>query len=449
MANELTLGQPRYGNLYDDDSATPDINATLERTADGVYLSVVFDHDQSPEFARWFTHDVFAEMFADDGPQSSQPAPTPAVPSELLFVDSHGSVALIGCQNAGYHTNLRIGSGRISVGAAILGAPTTSHARVMGMRSDVSGLRSWLGTSAIHESFTVERPLKTSAARTIKLSPPDAITIPDSGLVMRPAYRLRRPNGALIIEDLVWVEHISDEESSWSSHLLATRAVRDLLAVSRWRAESLVPVSVSRTEDSLEGHDSESARRQWWREVIDSSAPEPKGETQKLEHFITWDDVGPAGVKRWINLREDFSRAIDPAVSSLYLNKATIEVLLMQVAISLEALGFLLAKRQGKSDSQANRLNYKERLDLIIRDVDGLLPFVNGGWSQGMADAYNALKHANRDLPLIVNVANSWRESVLLFRTWVASELGVDDANLRARILRSPQINPFIEVNAP
>ena len=318
MPNELNLGKPRYGHLYDYDSTTPDMTATLERTHAGIYLSLVFDRDRSPEYLRWFTRDVLAVILAEADPLSEDESQSQP-PSDLLFVDSHGTVALIGCRKAGYHTNHQIGSGKIAVGAVVFGAPSTAHAKVMGMRSEVSGLRSWLGTSAIHESFLNSPGMPgTSIPREIRLSSPAAITIPDSGLVMRPVYRLRRPNGSLIIEDLVWVEHKTDNESSWSSHQSAMRAVRDLLAVSRWRAETLVPISVARTEDSLEGQNPESDRRQWWRDVVDSNAPKPKEETQRIEHFISWDDLGADGIGRWIKLREDFSRAIDPAVSSLY-----------------------------------------------------------------------------------------------------------------------------------
>jgi hypothetical protein len=91
---------------------------------------------------------------------------------------------------------------------------------------------------------------------------------------------------------------------------------------------------------------------------------------------------------------------------------------------------------------------FRQRLDRIIQDVEGLLPFVDETWSRRMANTYNSVKHANRDLPQAVDVANSWREGALLFRTWVASELGVDHNELRTRITRDPLIHPYIEDTA-
>ncbi|WP_139186688.1 HEPN domain-containing protein [Arthrobacter crystallopoietes] len=441
MPNQLTVGKPRYGSLSTGNTDTSEVSATLERTSEGIFVSITFSHDESPEYAQWFTPNYFdiAAVTAE------KTQPRPPVPSTLFFYDSHGPVALVGCRNAGYHTNHRIGSGRVYVGAAVLAAPSTAHAKVMGMRSTVSGLRAWLGTSAISHTTNFDKQTGRFKSAEIQVVIPEVIDIPDSKLVLRPAINRTPRDGALMIEDIVWVEHKTEEESSWRLHQLAMRAVRDLLAVSRWRDESLIPVSVARTEDSIKGDTPESERQQWWRDVADSSAPEPKEETRRLEHLILWEDLGPEGLANWIKLRDDFARAVDPAVSSIYLEGVTVEVQLTQIAISLEALGYLLFMRKdGASETKAGGISFQRRLNRIVQEVPGLLPFVDATWSQRMADTYNSVKHANRDLPQTVDVANSWREGALLFRTWIANELGVERDKLRERIARDSQIHSFI-----
>ncbi|BCW42736.1 hypothetical protein StoSoilB3_42710 (plasmid) [Arthrobacter sp. StoSoilB3] len=440
MPNELIVGRPRYGSLGTGEVDSPEVSATLERTDTGVLVSIMFSHDEDPEFAQWFAPNYFdvAAILA------VQPRPRPSVPPTLFFYDSHGSVALIGCRKDGYHTNHRIGSGRVNVGAVVLDAPSTAHAKVMGMRAEVSGLRAWLGTSAITQTREFEKTGRFKSAA-IQVVVPEAITIPGSKLVLRPNIRRTLKDGSLLIEDIVWVEHRTEEASSWREHHLAMRAVRDLLAVSRWRDESHIPVSVARTEDSIEGDTPGSERQQYWRKAIDSRSPAPKEETRRLGHLILWEDLGAEGVARWIKLRDDFARAVDPAVSSLYLEGVTVDVHLTQISISLEALGYLLFMRKDRlSESQAKRINFKLRLDRIIEDVPGLLPFVDAGWSQRMADTYNALKHANRELPQTVEIANCCREGALLLRTWVAAELGINHEELRERIGRDPQIHPYL-----
>jgi hypothetical protein len=103
-------------------------------------------------------------------------------------------------------------------------------------------------------------------------------------------------------------------------------------------------------------------------------------------------------------------------------------------------------RRDGVPEEKAKKLWFSRRLDRIVQDVDGILPFVDDDWSQRMADTYNAVKHANRALPGAVDVANSWRECSLLFRAWIATELGVDQTELRKRISPSPQMRRWIAV---
>lgn len=442
MANELNIGERRHGSLYVGGSETSDISATIERTDNGLFVSMNWDSEKNPDYGRWFTKDGFFGDYSPGTPNS----PAPDLPSSFVFVDSHGPIALIGCRPAGYHTNMFIGTGHIRVGGAILGASNTSYVKINGMFSRVSGLRAWVGTTSVRESWA----LSSDTARrkiTLELEAPDPISIPDSGLVLRPTYRKLTKPGSVEFHDYLQVEHRSANDVSWRSHASAQRALRDLLSISRWRAETLIPEKVMRKDNPMEEVDgSKGTREQWW-PVLDPAAPVPMRETTSSAHLIEYQDLGPDGISRWIKLRESFSRAIDPAVSSIYLVNPISEVRLTQIAIALEALGYLVAMRDdGLSEPSANRMNFKSRVDRIILDVDGILPFVDSGWSQRVADTYNAVKHVNRAQPDVVDVTNSWRECALLFRAWVASELGVDHSVLKTRISYDPQLHPYVAV---
>jgi len=442
MANELNAGERRHGSLYIGDAETSDISATIERADDGLYVSMNWDSEKNPQYGRWFTKDgFFADISAGD-PIS----PAPDLPPSFIFVDSHGPIALIGCRAAGYHTNMFIGTGHIRVGAAIFGASNTSYARITGMQSTISGLRAWLGTTSVRESRAFDS--ETGKRKiTLELEAPESISIPGSGLVLRPTYRKLREPGSIEFRDYVQVEHRTATEVPWRTHASAQRAVRDLLSISRWRAETLIPQQVMRIDDPMEEVDGSKGTREQWRTVLDPSAPVPMHETASVAHLIQYQDLGPDGISKWIQLREDFSRAIDPAVSSIYLINPISEIRLTQIAIGLEALGYLIAMRDdAASESSANRMNFKGRLDRIIRDVDGILPYVDAGWSQRVADAYNAVKHVNRAQPDVVDVTNSWRECVLLFRAWVAGELGVAHTVLKDRISYDRQLHPYVAV---
>ncbi|WP_177191246.1 hypothetical protein [Flavimobilis marinus] len=43
-----------------------------------------------------------------------------------------------------------------------------------------------------------------------------------------------------------------------------------------------------------------------------------------------------------------------------------------------------------------------------------------------------------------MDLANRWRESVLVFRIWLALELGVEPDALKARVERDRQIHPYV-----
>lgn len=442
MTNELKLGDRRHGGLFDENPDTPNISATIERSEKGIYVSMHWDSQRNPEYGRWFTNDGF---YTDQ--DSSQCRPDPACPSELIFRDSHGSMTLIGCRSAGYHTDFFIGTGRISVDAAIIGASSLSYAKINGLQCEVSGLRFWLGSTSIHQTHTLEEETGRQLID-INLLSPEPIAIPDSGLTFRPAYSKLRTLHSLEIKDLVHLENRTEGESSWHTHFSALWAIRDLLAISRWRSEALIAKRVMRSDDPLRGLTGNGVREQW-RDIIDDTSNLVMEEKVTPAHLVQYTELRPEGISRWIKLREDFSRAFDPAVSSIYVENLSTEVRLTQMAIGLEALGFLIAVRDdGLSESGARHQIFKIRLDRIARDLDGVLPFVssNPDWSQNIADAYNALKHVNRASPKAVEVANAWRECVLLFRAWIASELGVGHAALTQRVLQDPYIHPFVSI---
>ena len=242
-----------------------------------------------------------------------------------------------------------------------------AYAKITGLRSEVSGLRSWLGVTSI-ETKCERNPETKRPKQTFVLDAPEPIIIPDSGLSFSPDFFSSQKNDTVSIRDVVQLVHRSEQEEPWYVHQGAQLAVRDLLAISRWRAETVIPAFVCRPDDLLSDADDRPAGSLWWRKAIYSDAPLPMEETTRIEHLIWWNELKPEGMVKWIKLREDFARAIDPAVSSIFLKNSIIEVQLTQVFIGLEALGYLIAMRDdGSTEAQANSLNFKQRLTRIDR----------------------------------------------------------------------------------
>ena len=441
MVNELNVGDRRYGNIIDGDPDTPPLSATLERTEKGVSFYMTFNHEETPEYRRWFTSDG---LLAADGTDDTKLV---GPPLELMFEDSHGRIALLGCRAVNWHTNYQTGYGTIRASAAVVGASSRAYAKITGLRSEVSGLRSWLGVTSI-ETKCERNPETKRPKQTFVLDAPEPIIIPDSGLSFSPDFFSSQKNDTVSIRDVVQLVHRSEQEEPWYVHQGAQLAVRDLLAISRWRAETVIPAFVCRPDDLLSDADDRPAGSLWWRKAIYSDAPLPMEETTRIEHLIWWNELKPEGMVKWIKLREDFARAIDPAVSSIFLKNSIIEVQLTQVFIGLEALGYLIAMRDdGSTEAQANSLNFKQRLTRIAQDVPGVLPFVSDAWAQTMATAYNSLKHVNRPTQRLPMVANSWREGTLLFRAWIAAELGLEHDVIHSRLARDHHSRLLVEVS--
>ena len=201
-------------------------------------------------------------------------------------------------------------------------------------------------------------------------------------------------------------------------------------------------VRSQRDDDPLGTVDGNEHGRQWRQVVVpddDRQAP-PTGHRP---HLIEYDDLGPAGIARWIALRNEFERALDPVISGIDLD-ATANTLLAHTGPGLEALGYLLMLRDGDAPKQAASATLRERLERIWADLGETVPFDGTKWASTTVKTYNALKHANRRAPEGVDVANAWRECVLVVRAWVALELGVPAPQVTARLQNDPQRHPYV-----
>jgi hypothetical protein len=209
-------------------------------------------------------------------------------------------------------------------------------------------------------------------------------------------------------------------------------AVRDLLVISRWRKESCVPIKALR-EDDLNQADGGTAGPEW-RAVVVSSDERAQAPTGYRPHLILFSDIHASGIDRWISLRNEFGRALDPVISSLGLRDATPHTLLAHTGPGLEALGYLLLVGDGMSKGKAKNTHLDERLERILRDVGDSLPFEGSGWATSTAKAYNSLKHANRLLPDRTDMLNCWADSVMVVRAWVALRLQIPMRVVKSRL---------------
>src|SRR5690606_3005818 len=112
-----------------------------------------------------------------------------------------------------------------------------------------------------------------------------------------------------------------------------------------------------------------------------------------------YEEIGVEGIKRWLTLRDQFARALDPVISSRFMDRVTPMALLAQTGPGMEALGYLLLRKDCLSETQARNVSLADRLRRIVDNLADTLPFEAEDFVVRAASVYNGIKHANRGLP--------------------------------------------------
>lgn len=441
MANTLEIGTPRIGNVFDGDEATAQPRGMLQRTPNGVQLSIPWDDGDTSTYKRWFMPDG---SWGDDPKKTIYKY---QVPNQMAFADAFGTVRLVGCRSAGADGLIfgDMGVGRIRADIAILGGKRADdYSKIHALRSEITGLAEWVGLESIHRGDRVQVENGFYAVD-FHVESPSSVPIPGhEGLTFTPWWATEPSPGKLTLHEKLYVETRYDEARAWDDHLQLHSAVRDLVTLSQWMPEHFEDLRCLHEADPIRTMDG-IARGDNWMPVITAlvDVRAPTRTTRRRRHLIEYGDLKAEGVGKWLDLRKTFTRAVDPIASSSYLEGASIEVLLAQLGIGLEALGYKLLILDGKTSKSANGTDFETRLLRIGEIIKDVVPFNVANWARGTAQAYNGVKHANRTLPDPIEIANCWRESALAFRAWLALELGVYPADLKNRIEHDRQAFAF------
>jgi len=443
MVNELKLGARRVGAFVDFDPDTPEVQVILERDERGIRITIPWSDIRSP-YAGWFMGESIFLTSPEGEEVSKEPKP---VPKRVLFADSYGSALLIRCWAKGFHANVfGPGSGTLWSRAAIMGADRDiEYDRPHGLKTEISGLREWLGISSWEERHQL-RPREASLVS----QDVESIDVGEHNgfkMTLVPSWQVTPGEGRdnRVLLDLMRCTTRSEEPRDWTEHRGHHQALRDLLVVSRWWNESCVELFALRDDDPLRTMDGET-HGDLWREVVvrdeESQAPPADGR----QHLIRYSELGVTGLRAWFTLRDDFARALGPVISSRALKAAGGHTLLAHTGPGLEALGYLLLLRDGKSESAAKNANLKSRFTRILDDLGDCLPFDGPTWAEETANTYNGIKHANRTEPDELDVINAWARCVLVVRAWIAVELGIPHAALKQRLADDPQSSGYVKI---
>lgn len=439
--NEIVVGVPRLGWFADGDPGTPLTATLLEDDGKHIRLTIPWQGTGDSPYERWFQGNT--THWGDDPERIRFRY---KVPDVLWFQDVRGSVTLVGCRSVGMTRSMSVGEGRTDIRFAVMGGGSGSDYRqINGLRSEMPGLSEWMSLSSLTHDV-VTHPDGRVRSLHLHLESPAPVGLGRSlNLLIRPSFSFLlggTPDTTDIKETLLIETHTKDLRD-WYDHYVAHNTVRDLVDISAWSPFGYSKQWANREDDPerLLSGDPIGPR---WADVRTYVVRHHESRSDRPRFLFTFDDIGSAGVRRWARLRTKFSRGVDPILSGLDEQGVTLEGQLGQVGIGLDGIGYQLALDAHESGQAANRENHKDRLLRVADDLSVMPPFDIEEWAQRSADAYNGIKHANRDMPDLLTMANTLRENRLVFRLWIAARVRVPKSTLGRNLELDPMIHAFV-----
>lgn len=427
----LQPGKPRLGTVYFS-ARDPGRPAMAFDNGEQIELTVNFEHGDP--LGRRFTGRTIS--YGDDPDYAKHDY---SMPFQAWFYDPHGVVCLV--EPHGRSNSFgALQEGRLRYAYAIeVGDVGARYERINAMQSRIEGLEEWIPISSIEHEYVREDDSSLSSIFTVKRQEPVAISRALNAQI-RPAYSFMASSvpGQTRLADEMRVKTSARRARPWREHLDIHRGVRDLLVVTGWRDFGTWDVSVSRHDDperALAGN----ALGERWARVSTYAMPKPAGNEQSNRFLFRFDDIGVAGVSRWLRLRHRHRRAVAGMIHSVGMPGVALETAVSEAGAALEYLGYGIANELQEKPGQRlsthlRRVAEQSKCDMGI-DLDT--------WPTRFADAYNTVKHPDRPEWDTLELHNVLREARLVFRTWAARRLGVPVKELERNRGLLPMTRPY------
>ncbi len=436
VPNELALGTSRLGWMVDGNPDTPHVSVMLENADDEIRLTIpTGGMGDRGQYSRWFG---FNTQYGDD-PQRTKFAYRP--PDVLQVQDPHGSVILVGCRASRTVSTLGAGQGQVVADFAVMGGDHLRYSTLHGMRTVIPALAAWTEMKSIEIAMESDGANRVQEVRLSMRAQPETPVSRALNLRLRPSWLLNESEseGTFTATNLVSVVTSAQRARPWEEHLEPHQAIRELVALSAWRRFGFSGVQVNRSDDPhrvLSGR----AIEERWASVV----------THRLRWHQPWQgtprflwlysDFGPGGIRRWLRIRRHFERAIQPLVGVLNQEGGFLETQMVQTGIALESLAFQLELDGDRSglNNRGQLSSYARGLERILQDMDFEPLADTPGWIQRSTSCHRALKHPDKPMPDSVDLANTYRENLIVLRSWVALRLGVSAPQLAKRLTMDP-----------
>jgi hypothetical protein len=439
MANDLVVGSPRLGWFFDNDPDTPQTATLLQDSGTQITLTVPWLEQGPPgQYARWF-HGT-AVQFGDDPDRTRF---SYLVPELLHFEDIYGPVALVGCRNSGMHGHFfsSTAQGIIWIQFAVLGARGFDYTKINGLRSQVPGLSDWIALPSLSKDVKTTEGGRIESLHLDLKSPEPLSLAPTMNLQLRPNFRVeeRRYEDATVISELLQIETRVADPRPWLDHIVVHNTVRDLVDIAGWRTFGYSKQWALRDDDPVKAASGDRIHEKW--STVRSYAVRADRPTKARPDFLfSFDDIGTTGYRKWATLRRKFKRGLDPILFHFDRPDAPVQTALVEANIGFEALGFQLALDAGLSKEKADAETHRARLRRITEQLTVSTPFNTDEWINRAVAAYMGVKHAKRDMPDVEEMYWTLLESWVVFRYWIAAQIGVPTPVLERNARTDPLV---------
>lgn len=424
-ANELTPGQSRIGYAWDRKITDP-YPAMLRDRAGRIELVVPYDSSVD-ELERRYVGD--SVKWGDDPDMTRYDY---ELPDQHWFYDAHGFVCLVGVRRAGGSliggpTNLSEVILRVAY-AVFTGDPSVDYSRVTGLMAQIEGLDQWYGVHSVTNSLDGRAPIRSDEI-TVTIKKPTTTKV-DAGLNLSlragARWQLTGGVGKTSIEDWGATRTLVAKPRAWHDHLERHRSMHSLVEVAAWRPLGFHDIKAMHSKDPQRVLSGDVVGDRW-AAVATYQLPAPVGQDDQMWFLFTYSDIGAAGVRRWLRLREEFKRGINAMSFSIRHRDTSLDGLISDAGIGLEEIGHGIQLERGSSVSRAHH----KKLEVVAAEVDDILPFDGMTWATDSTDVYNDVKHADRPQADLDAMVESLKQNRIVFRTWLARRLGVNDEVIR------------------
>lgn len=423
----LEPGDVRTGFLVLEGVDRRDLTATLTNT--GAQFELLFsvdDTDRQGLVRRWFAFDSHLRR------------PAPRV---IGFRDDGGTAVLVGCRAARYRSNLGLGIGHgvIIPNYVVLGPFHIGYEKINGLRSEWALLADWAGTKVIDWDVTEHEQGRMQAVDYHLTSSSPRRLHRRMNLSLSPRWRTEQPSRrTTVLHDTAFVETLTQDSRDWKEHVDLHLAVRELVLLASWKPVGITHLQAQRIDDPERTMDGV-AHSQAWRPALSHRLPADREGQDDAALLFALEDIGRAGIHRWLDIRQRFARTFDELISLCDVPSHTYSTAVVTSGVALENLGHQIAVESGLSPS--GRITFNPALDRILGELVHV-PFPDPqDWKRRANACYMGVKHADRPTPDMEVLVETLHDNLLVMRVWLAGRLGASPDKLSRSVRMDPHFN--------